>query len=234
MVELSPALRSLAIVAVFGVAALAAAPDASASPVLVRDGNGGNVFNGNGVGSVNLTINVDGANKGVAAGPFALQYSTNGGSSWLDLLTYCLEPDETLNVGGTPTSGDMVASVSATSEYAAKAGDISRLYRTYFADSLTTATKGAAFQVAMWEVAYDTGKNLAAGAFRLVTTGAVATQAAAYLGGWVPSGDVGVILRVGNQDLLVEVPEPVSLALFGLGLAGLGLARARGRRPNAA
>ncbi|MCV6071140.1 hypothetical protein OFP26_36770, partial [Escherichia coli] len=85
-----------------------------------------------------------------------------------NFLTYCLEPDELLGISGSqPAAGDLVPSLATTAEYGARASEIARLYRTYFADSLTSATKAAAFQVAMWEVAYDTGKNLGAGSFRL-------------------------------------------------------------------
>lgn len=225
--------RSLALSAILG-AALCAAPAAQASLVEVRDGNGGNVFGA--VGSANITIRVDGSNKNVAAGAFALQYRfTSPASAWIDFLTYCLEPDEWLGISGaTPMSGTLVSSAASTTEYAAVANSLARLYQTWFADSLTSSTKTAAFQTAVWEIAYENGANpidLDAGKFELETVNGVRTQALSYLNvnGWVPSADVGVILRVGNQDLIVQVPAPASLALFGIALAGLGVAARRRR-----
>lgn len=202
------------------------------SPIQVRDGNGGNVFNG-GPGHVNLTINLDGSNRNVAAGAFALEYRQTSSNPWVSFLTYCLEPDENLgiNSNGTPVSGNLNGSMAGTSEYASRASAIAGLWNTWFLDSLTSATRSAAFQVALWELAYDAGSSLATGVFRYTASGAVKTQALAYLNpsNWNnPIGATpGVILRTGNQDLVVNIPEPATLALFGLGLIGLAAA---GRR----
>lgn len=227
-------LRNAACGALLAAGLFAAAAPAEATPVWVRDGNGGTVFNG-GPGYVNLSIRVDGNNQSVSAGAFALQYGFSPTGPFTDFLTYCLEPDELLNVGATPTAGTLRGTLSETAEYAARANDLTRLWNTWFADSLTDATKSAAFQVALWEVAYDGGGSLASGSFQLNTTGAVKTQAMAYLdqANWIsPAGaEPGVILRVGSQDLTISVPvpAPAALGLFGIGLIGLALGVARRR-----
>jgi hypothetical protein len=215
---------------------LAAPGVATASPILVRDGNGGDVFNG-GPGSVSITIRVNGANKRVLAGAFALQYRSTTADPWTDFLTYCLEPDEVLAISGSaPVVGDLQGSLATTAEYGTRAAAIAGLWNTWFTDSLKDATRSAAFQVALWEIAFDGSDGLRTGNFRFMTPGGVRTQAIAYLDptGWNnPAGEApGVILRVGNQDLVVTVPEPATLALFGLGL--IGLAAVVRRRAGAA
>jgi hypothetical protein len=226
-------LRRIAAAALFAATAALLALPAQAQPIQVRDGHAGNVFSGNGVGSTNLTIRVDGTDKSVAAGAFFLEHRPNAASPWTSFLTYCLEPDETLGINaGQIYNGELISSVFGSSEYGAAASSLARLYATWFADSLTTAIKSAAFQVALWELAYDTGRDLLAGRFILASNTSVRNQANAYLNdaAWLANGDVGAILRIGNQDLLLAVPEPAAAALFGAGLLGLGFALRRRRR----
>ena len=140
--------------ALVAAAATFVAPTAWAVPqtVAVRENPNG-LFKDPAPGSVNLTINVNGQTQGVLAGAFSLQYKLENTDDWIDFLTYCLEPDVFLDLGKEPT-GTLVGDLDDT-DYAAVAELIRGLWATYYQDSLTSNVNSAAFQVALWDIAFD-------------------------------------------------------------------------------
>jgi len=103
------------------------------------------------------------------------------------------------------------------------------------ADGWYANVLGAALQVAIWEALYDSTNDLAGGAFQLVTTGTIATQAQAYLTALYASdytGSTAVLLDTRDgQDQITKVPEPGTLLLLGTGIAAF---YTRSRRPAVA
>lgn len=123
------------------------------------------------------------------------------------------------------------------------------LYSHAYSESLTSSTKSAAFQYAVWEIEGDSSYSSTAGGLKTASTGAFKTQVDAYLsaltsGNWTsvngvnlsatknyiytayasaPIGGSQSFLRV--TDAPNTVPEPGSIALVSLALFGVAYTR---------
>ncbi|MDQ6685063.1 MAG: PEP-CTERM sorting domain-containing protein [Pseudomonadota bacterium] len=168
----------------------------------------------------------------VSAGGFAT--TLDGGPSF---ESYCVDLYQTISFN-TPYT-DYLAPVgfhhfTNRNAYA----DLGRLYG--IAGLVNTALQEAAFQIAVWEIAYeDTGTpySLSSGSATFAggtadSSGAL-TLAASWLSnlgnGSYPS--IGVLDSPGQQDVIfAPIPEPSTYLLMALGLMGLGFVAQRRSR----
>ena len=181
--------------------------------------------------SVNVQIDLAGSVNDMSYGGGAGEFKgTLNGNSF---KTYCLDLYESFYFNTTYTDYHLAALAPA------KAFDIGRLITQYRGD-VDTSLEAAAFQVALWEILYETSAtySLTGGAFmETASNNGVRTLAQGWLSNLGSVSNVNVFKLEslgrydnrqnwvkGHQDFLVTtpVPEPSTNALMVAGLLGIG------------
>ncbi len=158
--------------------------------------------------------------------------SLNGGPSF---ETYCVDLYQHIGFGETYTDYTLPNTTHTFANNRAYA-DLGRLYAT--AGPVDDAVHEAAFQIAVWEIAYEAGNmyNLSAGSAIFSGGTAETSGALTIASGWLSTltngahPSIAVLDSTGHQDMIyAPVPEPETYSLLLGGLAAIGFVARRRR-----
>jgi hypothetical protein len=165
-----------------------------------------------------VNIVYKGSSLNVWSGPVSASFK--GGSNF---DSYCVDLDHWINL---PTAYEVKTSPINSLMYGGRAAF---LYNQY-ASGVDSKVKGAALQVAIWDVIADNGDGLGSGDFKTKNLSAdVKDLANSYLAASSGKSGVAVLFEAidhgpncdKNQNFMGPVPEPASMAVLGMGVAAL-------------
>lgn len=173
--------------------------------------------------SLEVNVNYKGAGSTETAGAFAAHI--DGGPM---VEAYCVD---LLNRG---TIGQEYSFTPLSTNLLANGARVAYLYNTFAPtielgttyDTLEKVSQAAAgLQLAIWDVVYDGGDGLSAGDLWSFVEGNTRTYAIGFIGQVGSSEAIWAKADAHpdkmNQDLIVPVPEPATLAALGIGAAAL-------------
>jgi hypothetical protein len=194
-------------------------------------------FSGFAHGSETVTATLTGPNvplpaKNVSAG--GLSTVLNGGPSF---EAYCADLYQTISFGAPPYPDYSLPETTHVFTNANAYTDLGRLYAT--AGLVNTAVEEAAFQIAVWEIAYEatgTPYSLSSGAATFSGGTAASSGALTLASSWLAAltngahPSISVLDSPLHQDVIfAPVPEPSTVLLMAAGMLGLGFVSARRR-----
>ena len=218
--------------------ALSAAPFAQAG-----------VLTGSGISGEAVTITYNGAATATTAGVFTGTFDADGAGPIPvvnNILLWCIDIFQ--RVSNPFSYPDYTAAIYQSAPLtfsAARQQDLARLFANNYGTALSDAQHKAAFQLAIWDILFDTDANLlTAGAVGFGATGNAATIALAQtyitgLGTGTPSLLAVQFTSPDHQDFITpglipgvncvtcQVPEPSPLPLLVIGAAGMLFAMRR-------
>ncbi len=178
---------------------------------------------------------VNGQRQRMAVGMLNLRLRDVDGGIWQGLPTYCIQPDQYLNLPN-------LYHVEELANVVQDADSIARLWDMKYESTLPRqdesyrGLEAAAFQTMVWEYTKDGDFDLSKGRFRLDlnhgSTAAVASLAASWyaeLAAWTGKASLAALVSPNSQNELRVLPAPAGPLLSFVGLAG-GVVVLRRRR----